>query len=251
MRAEDTRSANGSQARELYFWLLKQCLTDLIHEGVDHDGIFDRQKRENGVDWPAHGYTMIGLKRLDNLQACIEELLVDAIPGDLIETGVWRGGAAIFMRAVLRVYGVGDRTVWVADSFQGLPQPDLERHPGDSWWREIPILAVSEAEVRRNFERFGLLDDSVRFLPGWFEDTLPTAPISQLALLRMDGDMYPSTMDALDALYPKLSAGGFVIVDDYFLDGARQAVGDYLARIGASVDIVAIDDQSVFWRKNA
>ena len=170
----------------------------------------DRERRAEGMDWPLSAATMVGLRRLDNLQACIERLVAEDVPGDLIETGVWRGGASIFMRGALEAYGDRERTVWVADSFQGLPKPDGERYPrdeGDSLWR-FRELAVPVEEVRRNFERFGLLDDRVRFLVGWFRDTLPNAPVERLALIRLDGDMYESTAVALESLYPKLSPGG-------------------------------------------
>src|SRR5437764_6884541 len=89
-------------------------------------------EREQGQSWPSYADTMIGMRRLDNLQSCIESVLRDRIPGDLIETGVWRGGASIFMRGVLRAYGVEDRLVWAADSFQGLPAPDAEKYPQDA-----------------------------------------------------------------------------------------------------------------------
>jgi len=66
-----------------------------------------------------------------------------------------------------------------------------------------------------NFRKYDLLDRQVRFLKGWFSETLPGCPIERLAVLRLDGDMYESTMDALKHFYPKLSAGGYLIVDDY------------------------------------
>jgi O-methyltransferase len=85
-------------------------------------------------------------------------------------------------------------------------------------------LAVSLEQVKANFDRYGLLDDQVRFLKGWFRDTLPVAPIERLAVLRLDGDMYESPMDTLVNLYPKLSEGGYVIVDDYgAIPACRQA----------------------------
>jgi O-methyltransferase len=178
---------------------------------------------------------MIGLKRLDNLQYCVTDVLRRGVPGDLIETGAWRGGATIFMRAILEAYGDTERQVWVADSFQGLPRPDPERWPaeaGDEHWR-MGQLAVSLEDVQANFARYGLLDERVRFLPGWFKDTLPTAPIERLAVLRLDGDIYGSTMEALEALYPKLSVGGYVIVDDYgAIPQCKEAVTDFRSAHG-------------------
>jgi O-methyltransferase len=196
---------------------------------------------------------MLGEARLDNIQESVTQVLREAVPGDLIETGVWRGGGTILMRGVLKAYRDETRTVWVADSFQGLPKPDANAHPADArdeHW-QYPELAVSVDDVRANFERYGLLDDQVHFLPGWFADTLPTAPIERLAVLRLDGDMYGSTIDPLRHLYPKLSSGGFVIVDDYSLPGCRQAVDEYRAEHGIEDQLVRIDWTAVYWRKSA
>ena len=209
-------------------------------------------EREEGRDWPSRAETMIGLKRMRNLQDCIETVLRDDVPGDLIETGVWRGGAVIFMRAVLKAHGVTDRTVWVADSFQGLPEPDPARYPADAGdiHSRYGALRVGVEIVKHNFRRYGLLDDQVQFLVGWFADTLPTAPIDKLSILRLDGDMYASTMQAIEAVYPKLSPGGFCIVDDYHLAGCRGAIDDYRSAHGVTDEIVKIDWGGVFWRKS-
>jgi O-methyltransferase len=194
---------------------------------------------------------MLSFKRLDNLQMCVESVIRENIPGDLIETGVMRGGAVILMRAILRAYGVHDRTVWVADSFEGIPAPNPVKYPADAdaRWHLRPLTESGAEHVKRNFERYGLLDNQVKFLPGWFRDTLPKAPIKQLAVLRLDGDLYESTMDALVPLYPKLASRGFVIIDDYNLPMCRQAVQDYRARMGIADEIIAIDDAGVYWRK--
>jgi O-methyltransferase len=214
---------------------------------------FDQRKRELGLDWPAEAETMIGMQRLTSLQHCVETVLADDIPGDLIECGVWRGGACILMRAVLAAYGDETRCVWLADSFEGVPRSDPAKYKADKGIRAefaAGILAVSEAEVRANFERYGLLDDQVRFLPGWFKDTLHDAPIERIAVLRLDGDLYESTIQALDALYPRLSPGGFCIVDDYqAVTACEQAVTDYRAKHGVSAEIVDIDGTGVLWRK--
>jgi O-methyltransferase len=210
----------------------------------------DDDLRRQGKDWPLEAETMIGLSRLDNIEECVTTLISDGIPGDLIETGVWRGGAVIFMRAVLAAFGDETRTVWVADSFEGLPPPD-PAYPIDAGdlHHTRSRLAVSLQDVRANFDRYGLLDDRVRFLKGWFKDTLPEAPIDRLGLIRLDGDMYSSTIEALAALYPKLSVGGFVIVDDYALKGAREAVTDFRREHGIRDPIEEIDWTGAFWRR--
>jgi len=152
---------------------------------------------------------------------------------------------------VLAAHGVTDRRVFVADSFAGLPPPDADRYPhdrGDKHYKQT-FLAVSRREVEENFRAFGLLDDQVVFLEGWFKDTLPSAPIERLAVMRLDGDMYGSTIEALEALYPKLSDGGFCVVDDYALPGCRRAVDDFRAANRIESPIVEIDWSGVYWRK--
>jgi O-methyltransferase len=175
------------------------------------------------------------------------------VPGDLIETGVWRGGASIFMRAVLKALGDRDRVVWLADSFQGLPQPNTQEYPADAdfpSWRE-PVLAAPLEEVKANFSKYGLLDDRVKFLVGWFSETLPVAPVERLALLRLDGDMYESTIVALRALYPKLSPGGYAIVDDWGQVAAcRRAVEDFRREAGVQDPVQDIDGTGVFWQRS-
>lgn len=210
--------------------------------------------REEGRDWPRLAHTMIGVKRMNNLQFCVEDVIRRGVPGDLIETGVWRGGACIFMRGILKAYGVTDRTVWVADSFAGLPAPNPDEYQADrgDTHHTLEALAVSLEQVQANFERYGLLDGQVRFLKGWFKDTLPGAPIRQLAVARLDGDMYESTMDGLRALYGRLSPGGYLIVDDYgVVPGCRQAVEDYRREHQITEPIQTIDQWGVYWQKHA
>jgi O-methyltransferase len=195
---------------------------------------------------------MIGLRRLDNLHFCIKQVLHDEVPGDFIETGVWRGGACIFMRAALKAYMDSIRQVWVADSFEGLPKPDgrYREDKGDTHWTRSYVLAVSLDQVKSNFSRYGLLDERVRFLKGWFKDTLPTAPIGRLAILRLDADMYSSTMDSLLNLYPKLSVGGYVIIDDYGqIDACRKATDDFRARQQIETPLMQIDRNGAYWKK--
>jgi O-methyltransferase len=197
-------------------------------------------------------HTMVGRKRLDNIESCLAMVKRDNVPGDVAETGAWRGGASIFMKGCLAAWEMQHRIVWVADSFEGLPVPSMPEDAGhDFSVTKVPILAVSLEEVQENFRRYHLLDDNVKFLKGWFRDTLHVAPIRQLALLRLDGDLYESTMDALQALYEKVSPGGFVIVDD-FNDFApcRRAVLEFRERHGIKDPIVTIDWTGAFWRKS-
>jgi macrocin-O-methyltransferase TylF-like protien len=213
---------------------------------------FNSQNRLEGKDWPLYAETMIGMKRLENIQFCVEQIMQDNVPGDLIETGVWRGGAVIFMKALLENAGIKNRVVWVADSFEGLPEPDEQKYQadkGDLHYTQSK-LGISMEQVQKNFEKYGLMDDGVKFLKGWFKDTLPLAPIEQLALLRLDGDMYESTMDGLTNLYPKLSVGGFIIIDDWgAIPACKQAVIDYRQKFDIVEEIKPIDWTGVYWRK--
>jgi O-methyltransferase len=194
---------------------------------------------------------MIGRMRLENVAACLESIHRAGVPGDLIECGVWRGGTTVLMRGFLKAFGIIDRTVWVADSFAGLPPPSLPQdESNDLSAARYPILAISLETVRELFARYDLLDGQVRFLPGWFKDTLPRAPIERLALLRIDGDLYASTWDTLSTLYPRLCAGGFVIVDDYHcISACRQAVDEYRQREAITTPLEAIDWTGIFWQK--
>ena len=236
--------------KHLLYRLIETVLNPFSLELVKHNQ-FDPKIREVGMDWPANAETMIGLRRLDNIQYCMEDVLRKNIPGDVIETGVWRGGATIFMRAVLKAYNITNRTIWVADSFEGLPKTTDQSHKQDieDHLDTYTQLQVSLAQVKKNFEKYGLLDHQVKFLKGWFKDTLPSAPIRRLAVLRLDGDMYESTMDALQALYPKLSVGGYLIIDDWCLPQCRSAVKAYRKQCGISEKIQRIDGTGVFWRK--
>ena len=202
-----------------------------------------------------HGpVSMLSPQRLRNVRTLTELTLHDKIPGNYIETGVWRGGACILMRAVLAAYDVGDRKVFCADSFEGLPKPNAEKYRADRRDRLFAFeeLAVSEEQVRQNFARYDLLDDQVVFLKGWFKDTLPKLGSERFALIRLDGDMYESTMDALTNLYDRLSERGFVIIDDYGgLKNCRQAVHDFLDSRGLKPEIRQVDDTGVWWRKQA
>lgn len=215
-------------------------------------GQYAPDTQENGTIWPESAETMIGLKRLDNLHYCIRDVIARKVPGDLIECGTWRGGATIFMRAALLAYDDKDRRVWVADSFQGLPAPNPKMYPADTGDElfKADQLAVPVDTVRLNFARYGLLDERVKFLVGWFKDTLPPAPIERLSVLRVDADMYEGTSQALQFLYSKVSPGGYVIVDDYgAISGCQKAVDGFRKEHGISAPLQKIDWTGVYWQK--
>jgi hypothetical protein len=244
-------------ARSMYLDLLQDCLTGVVYEDVPLPVLgqqhYNHQLREYGWDWPSQAHTMIGTKRLANVRHLTESIIRDRISGDLIETGVWRGGACIMMRGVLAIYGVTDRHVWVADSFEGLPPPSPKLYPSDvgEIFHEYEDLSVSLDEVKNNFKKYNLLDDKVVFLQGWFKDTLPDSSIEKLALLRLDGDLYESTIISLESLYDKVSPGGYIVIDDYHVvKGCRQAVDDFCFTRKINEKMIEIDGVGIYWRKS-
>jgi len=238
-------------SNNLYLDLMKRCLVNEIYSETEPHISAGNRIEGNGPR-PPIAHTMIGLKRLDNIQFCAETVIREGIHGNFLEAGVWRGGACIFMQAILKAYKEDFRTVWVADSFCGLPKPDVDKYPFDNGYNFYleNNLKISLEQVKSNFDKYGLLCENVKFLKGWFKDTFPTVPIKNLALLRLDGDLYESTMDTLVNLYPKVSGGGFVIIDDYNnIEPCKRAVDDYRRKENITIPISEVDFTGVYWRK--
>jgi len=201
-------------------------------------------RRLNGLDW--NGYTMVGFRRLDNLEYCINQIIKDNIEGAIVEAGVWRGGACIFANGVLQEYK-DPRNIYVCDAFSGLfPKPIYEC---DEWTEkhDFSPLSVSLKDVQKNFRKFNLETPNVIFKEGWFSDTLPsiTEPV---AILRIDGDTYQSTLDTL-LLEPQVPVGGFLIMDDWAIETSRKAFLDYFKGKVTESDVIPVDSLSVYWRK--
>lgn len=212
-----------------------------------HIGGYDEEHRLNGWDWPSGAPSMIGWRRMSHLRRECQRVLEEKVPGDFLEAGVWRGGAAMMMRAVLKAYDIADRRVIAADTFSGLPQ-ETDAADAAAFLRGVAEFSVPLDEVKAVFHRYDLLDDQVVFLEGPFDRTLPAAPTEQLAVLRLDGDTYVSAAASLAALYGKLSPGGSLIVDDYFLfEDYRRAVDDFRSARGITDPVVRIDDYGGYW----
>jgi O-methyltransferase len=249
-----------SSSRAAYLELLKLCLCDLagagtVSVGRTEDGkVFSRELagdqlgvRAAGMDWPAHGLTMVGLRRLDDLQKCVEAVVGDGIEGDLIEAGAWRGGSSILMRATLDSLGEEDRTVWVADSFAGFPLGEAGADEDDL--SVFDFLAVSLEQARGNFARLGL-DHGVKFIEGFFDQTLPGLADRRWSLVRLDADTYETTQLALRCLYPGLAVGGYLVVDDFgALEECAAAVEDFRREQHISEPLEEIDWTGVRWRR--
>ncbi|NDB94994.1 MAG: macrocin O-methyltransferase [Verrucomicrobia bacterium] len=241
--------------RDLYLQLLLKSVSNLIYGSLPldlwKDGLFGRNAPP-GRDRQSPAHTMVGVLRLQNVIQLAQNTIDEGIPGHYIETGVWRGGCCILMRGVLAANCIQDRKVFVADSFEGLPTPDLKRFPqdADSTFHQDKKLAVSLEEVKENFSRYGLLDDQVVFIKGFFSQTLPHLEAGPFSLIRLDGDMYESTFIALSYLYPKLAQGGYVIIDDYVaVPQCAHAVQDYRRKMSITAPLQEVDWTAVYWRK--
>lgn len=281
---EQHRSTTATAVqRQRYLSLLKRALTNLLHVEQDlrlkfligelspestkfrflrdirtrQPEAFDELVRAKlcGRQAPLFAHTMSGMFRLDNIERCAEQIFADGIAGDFLEAGVCRGGATMLMRALQLAHGQEHRNVWLADSFRGVPPSDDGRDlPYGLNLEEArqPGLACDLESVREHFRSFDLLSPQVRFLPGWLHETLPDAAIGDLALLRLDVDLYSSTEIALECLYDRVVVGGYVIIDDYgCLTCCRDAVDAFRARRGIDEPLLAVDWTGVFWRKAA
>jgi hypothetical protein len=246
-----------------YIDIIKKSVLGLVHERWD--GHID------GSEVPpdsTNACSLIGLRRMDHMQFLLEEAIRLNIPGDFIETGVWRGGATIFAAAVFIAYSqtcpsASCRRVFVADSFRGIPPVNVDAFPADAVHTgadKIAYLVDNSAQrVRETFAAMGVLSDAVVFLEGWFKDTLPAARRStfgRFAMIRLDGDTYESTWQALDNLYDLLSPGGFVVIDDYTdWVGCHRAVTDFRERHGVTAPIRPVYHgpgepvRGVWWQK--
>jgi O-methyltransferase len=257
--------------RAAYLDLLKLCLCDLVGactSEVTWTGDkrwFNRQLtgddqlagRAEGKDWTLNGLSMVGLRRLDDLQACAESVVRDEIEGDLIEAGVWRGGASILIRATVDSLGATDRIVWLADSFEGFPPPEQSGVAADraleTQLSGIDYFAPGLGAVKSYFARFGF-SDRVKFVPGFFEETLGQLGGRRWSLIRIDADTYSATKLALEALYPGVAVAGYVVLDDYFhpwLPECKKAIDDFRIEHHISEPIHKIDWNSGRWRRES
>mmetsp|Transcript_15835 Transcript_15835/g.36322 ORF Transcript_15835/g.36322 Transcript_15835/m.36322 type:complete len:336 (+) Transcript_15835:205-1212(+) len=253
------------RAQKMYFEMLKSSVTATVFNGAEKQVVpglkqiplmpFHLESRKAGGDWTYLGDTMTGWKRIDNVWELLKNVVNEDIPGDYIETGVWRGGSSVFARGVLNAFGEKDRQSYVCDSFAGLPPGDRDLHKRDKDWDLMHwYLAVPDEIVAQNFQKYGLLDHNVIFAKGFFNETMPQIkkyhpPTRKFSVMRLDGDMYESTVDVLYNLYDKLSIGGYVIMDDWFGFPSKVACEDFFQVHGINPEIIPIDNLSAYWKK--
>lgn len=255
---------------------------------------YNSTKRDMGEDMTYLGTTMVGVRRLQTLEQLIVNITDQQLPGDIVETGVWRGGASVYAMAVLRAYvfsvsliknrkekgsqtnreitraslfpkgestamkmsDISNRRVYLCDSFAGLPPGKKQLHAGDVGWNGLTYLSVSDGEVLQHIQEFNLLDPRLVIVKGFFNESMPALRSSvfkedhrSIAILRLDGDMYESTMDVLYHLYEYVTVGGFVIVDDWDGFPAKDACLDFFQVHDIQPHIVPVDRWSVYFQK--
>lgn len=220
------------QSVNLYLDLIKRALNNYLYLGGDT--VFEQYdisrfwSSDSGWTIPdnCQPHCLAATPKLNALHSMMLDVMHNNVPGDFIEAGVYKGGMIIFMRAFLEAYNIKDRVVWAADSFEGIPiSESRELNDTVDLWEDRWIASFNE--VLSNLKRYGLLDRQVEFIKGYFSETLPDASVDRLALARLDADSYESTMDALTGLYPKMSPGGYIIIDDWHINSCRQAVIEY------------------------
>jgi hypothetical protein len=196
---------------------------------------------------------MTSPERLHALVTAVEHVTRAGIPGDFVECGVWKGGSMMAVARTLLKRGCSDRTLWLFDTFDGMPPPsdvdcDLHGRSASSllaaedretslFWAVAPLAAV-----RYNLESTGYPAERIRYVQGRVEDTLPARAPDLIALLRLDTDWYSSTRHELVHLFPRLSPGGVLIVDDYgHWQGCRRAVDEFIEEQRIAMLLCRID----------
>jgi O-methyltransferase len=188
--------------------------------------------------------TMTSIERLYALHKAIEHVIDAGIPGDFVECGVWHGGSVMMMALSAAHFGALDRTIWLYDTFSGMPPPgavDVQAHTGTGAQALLdanernetnPFWAVTtRRRVEANMRATGYPTGRIRIVEGDVLRTLPDQAPREIAVLRLDTDWYASTLHELGCLYPRLPCGGVLIIDDYgYWEGARKATDEFLAR---------------------
>jgi O-methyltransferase len=210
----------------------------------------------------ARDYTMTSFVRCRTLWDLSCSVLSRNIPGAFVECGVWRGGSAGIMGRAIESSGK-PRLLHLFDSFEGLPEPGPEdgnravEYSGGKGSGRLESVARCEASLDTVrsflFNRLKLEPKQVQFHVGWFQNTIPpdSKQLGPIAVLRLDGDWYASTQVCLEHLYPLLSPGGVLILDDYNCwEGCKKATDEYRQAQQIDTPIVQLDADCSYWIKD-
>ena len=238
------------QTQIAYLDLLKKIIINSVYH--------PNQQVTEGRIWPDFPtLSMIGMPRLDNIQKLALDCLFNNIKGDFIEAGIWKGGAIALMAALLNITDTKNRKVIGVDSFEGIPPAKPDIYPADAahiGCEKIKILLNNSLEeVEGYLIRLGLYENkNIQLIKGWFCDVLPELKKTNptFALVRLDGDTYESTIQALENLEPHTSQGGYIIIDDYFSwTGCKKATDDYRLKMGITAPLTTVDWTCAYWKK--
>ena len=254
----------------------RMMLADILIRALSYTLYVDKVQDDfvRGHTWPKHAISMGGVDAMWNVANLTEKVISAPVEGDFVEAGVWKGANGIIARKLFDAADDATRTVWCLDSYAWLPPPD-ERYKKDSgdkhhtYAKRHPVLRVDLNDVSSIYRRFGIdVSDAsqvggTKLVKGFFNETAPKVAgmVRHIAILRLDGDMYQSTWEVLIAMYGKVSLGGYVIIDDYGLRGAKGATDDFrkCARISAPFHFFLPENTpypggrtgKVFWQKTA
>ncbi|MCW8400769.1 TylF/MycF family methyltransferase [Legionella sp. PATHC038] len=288
---------------EKYLTVIKKSLTGSLDTSQPEHWQFNIATTKAFKSFMTNGQvrTLIGPKRLDNIEQSIKYITSNHVNGDIVEAGCWRGGALLYLKACLNVYeepNTTSRNVWGADLFpessqlvtsysklirfksllkirkllpkksqQRLANHIMEAFPNEqydkttlnkifalanslTYIKKESLISTSHHDLLEAFKRYDLYDESIKLMPGWFKNTLPVMKdkIEHIALLRIDADFYQSTLDVLNALYPKLSQNGICIIDDYggFTE-CQRAVDEYRKQHQITEPLESVDGTCYYW----
>lgn len=251
-RLSSTPAAGGVSDADLYLDLLESALTGLLCGDATLNPLTLKADSEVRVIEGGRATvagSIVTLEELRCLRVLADRVIVEGIPGDMLDAGGWRRGACIYLRGVLAARDIRDRRIWALDLFEALPSPDSEGS-GDANGsdRKVNGTAVTLEQAQARFHRYGLFDSQVNFLEGFGRDILPSALIEQLSLLCLGGETYSLTLESLEALYPRVAAGGCVLLTGFAEEG-RKALREYRLREGIEDELHEVDGAAVYWRK--
>lgn len=194
-------------------------------------------------------YTMTSYARIVSLIMGIEYLLDQEMAGAITECGVWRGGSMMAVARTLLQRGVTNRDLFLYDTFEGMPAPSPHDGQALSQFRRLQAANLADRwcraeldEVWRNMRSTGYPGERIHCIKGKVEETIPDHAPTMISLLRLDTDWYESTRHTMEHLYPRLTVGGLLILDDYgHWDGCKRAVDEFFATRSISLFLSRVD----------
>ena len=196
-------------------------------------------------------YSMASKQKVDQMEKLVKTVCSDRIPGSIVETGVWKGGMAMWIKSILKYYH-SDKKIWLFDVFDRFPEPvdqtDKYIHPITSiLFENAPTIQ----SVRDNFIHFNLYNN-INLVKGLFEHTLEITDTGSIAILHLDSDYYDSTLYVLRKMYDRISIGGYVVIDDYGNNwlACKKAVDEFRLERSITDKLFDLGSESVYWKKS-